>query len=71
MFYFVLFCDIMLFMKDTELSKLINIPITTIRDWKKTDNDNYRKLIYELLKGYNKEELEKRIDAIKLIKGIK
>ena len=58
-------------MKDTELIKILNIPSSTISDWKKTDEDNWRKIIYELLKSYPKEELEKRIEAIKLLKGIK
>ena len=56
-------------MKDTEISKIINIPITTLRDWKKTEEDNYRKIIYDLLKSFPQEELEKRIEAIKLLKG--
>lgn len=58
-------------MKDTELIKILNIPSSTISDWKKTDEDNWRKIIYELLKSYPKEELEKRVEAIKLLKGIK
>lgn len=56
-------------MKDTEISKILNIPLTTIRDWKKANN--YRTLIYELIKNMDKEELEKRVEAIKLLKGIK
>lgn len=58
-------------MKDTELNKILNIPTTTLSDWKKADVDNWRKIIYELLKSYTKEELEKRVEAIKLLKGIK
>ncbi|NQY22852.1 MAG: hypothetical protein HRT41_02380 [Campylobacteraceae bacterium] len=58
-------------MKDTELNRIINIPTTTLSDWKKKDTDNWRKITYELLQSYTKEELEKRVDAIKLLKGIK
>jgi len=56
-------------MKDTELSKLIGIPIPTLQNWKKSDN--FRKLLYELLSTMDKEELEKRVEAIKLLKGLK
>ena len=58
-------------MKDTELNRIINIPTTTLSDWKKKDTDNWRKITYELLQSYTKEELEKRVVAIKLLKGIK
>lgn len=56
-------------MKDLELSKILNIPSTTIRDWKKTNTDNYRRLIYEILINMNEEELEQKVEAIKLLKG--
>lgn len=58
-------------MKDTELTELLKIPSSTISDWKKHDMENYRRLVYELLKSYDKEELQKRVEAIKLLKGIK
>lgn len=56
-------------MKDTELSKLLEIPISTLSEWKK--NEHKRKILYELIKNMDKEELEERVKAIKLLKGIK
>jgi len=56
-------------MKKTELSKIINIPTSTLTDWEKTESK--RHLVYELLQSFTKEELEKRIEAIKLLKGLK
>ncbi len=58
-------------MTDKELSSILNISIQTLATWKKTNTENYRKLIYEFLKSYSKEELEKKVEAIKLLKGIK
>ncbi|MCT7911651.1 hypothetical protein N5912_07405 [Arcobacter lacus] len=58
-------------MTDKELSSILNISIQTLATWKKTDTNNYRRLVYELIKNMDKEELEKRVEAIKLLKGIK
>jgi uncharacterized protein YjcR len=69
--YISLLYDIIRVMKDTELNKILGISVQTLQDWKKRDPDNYRRLIYELLSSYSKEELEKRVEAIKLLKGIK
>ncbi len=55
-------------MKDTELNQIIGIPIGTIQEWKKSES--FRKLLYELLSTMSKEELQKRVEAIKLLKGI-
>ena len=51
-------------MQDKELSKILGIPKTTISDWKKSNN--YRKLIYELLKSLNKDSLEERVEATQI-----
>lgn len=56
-------------MKDTELNAILGIPIPTIQLWKKSDS--FRRLLYELLSTMTKEELEKKVEAIKLLKGIK
>ena len=46
---------------DTDLTELLGIPNTTLRDWKKYDSDNWRKRLYDFLKSHSKEELQKRI----------
>lgn len=55
-------------MKDTELSKLLNIPISTLMDWKKVGRK--RKSLYDFLKSFSKEDMEKRLEAIKTLQGI-
>lgn len=53
-------------MPDTELSKLINIPVRTIQDFKKNDKDNWRHIVYQLLSSMTKEQLEERMKALGL-----
>ena len=55
-------------MQDKELAKLIGMPTSTLSEWKKAKN--YRIVLYELLKSLNVEELKKKVEAIKLLKGI-
>ncbi len=47
---------------DAELYRLIGLPVTTARDWKK--RDDYRKVIYELIKNMSKEEIKRRLKKI-------
>lgn len=54
--------------KDTEISRLLNIPVQTISDWKKPTSK--RKDLYDFLKSFSKEDMLKRVEAIKLLKGI-
>ncbi len=37
-------------MKDIEIAKAYNIPPSTLSNWKHKPNDDWRKIIYELLK---------------------
>lgn len=53
--------------KDTEISKMLNIPVQTISDWKKPTSQ--RKDLYDFLKSFDKEDMKKRVEAIKLLKG--
>ncbi len=55
-------------MQDVELKDILNMPSSTISEWKKADN--YRLIIYEILKNMPKEELQKKVEAIKTLKGI-
>lgn len=54
-------------MKDTELSKILDLPISTLSEWKK--DTSKRKLLYDFLKSFEPEDIEKRLTAIKLLKG--
>lgn len=55
-------------MQDKEMIEIIGIPKATIADWK--TSNNYRQIIYEILKNMPKEELQKKVEAIKTLKGI-
>ena len=46
--------------KDKDLSINLNIPPSTLQDWKKTEDDNWRKKIYNFLKdNFNPDLLKK------------
>lgn len=55
-------------MKDTELNELLNIPISTLSEWKKEDSN--RRQLYEFLKSFSKEDIEKRLEAIRTLREI-
>ena len=53
-------------MKDTEIFKIIGIPVQTLQMWKKSGN--YREFLYALLKSLPKEYIKsvrKRIETEK------
>lgn len=56
-------------MQDIELKEILKMPSSTISEWKKAEN--YRLVIYELLKSMDKDELKAKVEAIKLLKGLK
>jgi len=43
-------------LQDKELNKIIGIPLRTLNDWKKSEN--YRRVLYEVLKGLPSKYLE-------------
>ena len=43
-------------MQDKELNNIIGIPLRTLNDWKKSQN--YRKIMYEVLKGLPQDYIE-------------
>jgi hypothetical protein len=65
------FCVIIVSMNDKKICELFNIPQSTLNNWKSGKSGEGKKLLYEFLKSFSKEELEKRVEAIKLLKGIK
>jgi hypothetical protein len=56
-------------MKDTELSRIMGIPLQTVKEWKTTDN--YRKDLYEFLKTLPEEFLRERLDMVKKMREVK
>jgi hypothetical protein len=56
-------------MKDTELSRIMGIPLQTIKEWKTTNN--YRKDLYEFLKTLPEEFLKERLDMVKKMREVK
>lgn len=55
-------------MQDKEINQILGIPITTMQNWKKSGD--YKLVLYELLKSMDKEELQRKVEAIKLLKGM-
>ena len=47
------------FLEDTDLYKILDIPISTIQDWKKSHS--YREKIYDILISMTKEEILQKI----------
>jgi hypothetical protein len=50
-------------MFDTDITKKIGIPVTTLQDWKKKSPDNWRYKLYTFLKSHTVEELEEKINS--------
>jgi len=51
-------------MKDIEIHQTIGVPLQTLQNWK--SSHNYRKLLYELVKGMPKEyikEVKNKIES--------
>ncbi len=46
---------------DRALSRVVGIPVQTLQDWKKKD-DNWRKVLYKLLKNMSEEEIRERLE---------
>jgi len=51
-------------LSDTDITRLLGIPNTTLRDWKKLSSDNWRKKLYLFLKSHTYSELQLRRDMI-------
>ena len=49
---------------DSNITQLLGIPSATVRDWKKTSSDNWRKKLYLFLKSHTYNELLLRRDMI-------
>jgi hypothetical protein len=49
---------------DRALTRVFGIPSKTIADWKKRENENYRKKIYLFLKEYTEEEILEILEKI-------
>jgi phage pi2 protein 07 len=49
---------------DTDITKLLGVPNTTLQDWKKQDIDNWRFKLYKLMKSFNKAEFEELVQRI-------
>ncbi|MFK5938702.1 MAG: hypothetical protein QM497_09960, partial [Sulfurimonas sp.] len=45
---------------DRALSNIVGIPVQTLQDWKKKD-DNWRKVLYKLLKNMSEDEIRERL----------
>lgn len=53
-------------LKDTEIEKYFKIPVQSLQNFKKTDRDNWRKIVYEFLKIQDKERVEMFLKLIEI-----
>lgn len=49
---------------DTEISKILKVPYSTICRWKKDNSDRY--VLYRFLKSFTKEDINKRLAILEL-----
>ncbi|MEN4046202.1 helix-turn-helix domain-containing protein [Sulfurimonas sp. NWX367] len=52
-------------LSDSDITRLLGVPRSTIQDWKKSPNDTWRKKLYIFLKSHSYSELALRVDMIK------
>lgn len=45
-----------------QITEMVGIPASSLSDWSKKDNDNWRKLVYIILKNLSFEEANKLIE---------
>lgn len=58
-------------MNKNEIEKLFGINRTTQWNWETGKSGEKKQILYEFLKTLNTEDIIKKIEAIKLLKGIK
>ena len=46
---------------DVKIEKIVGVPNTTLRDWKKKDRSDYRRVLYDMLKNMSEEELKEKV----------
>lgn len=57
-------------LKDIDISRLLNIPQSNLREWKKKENDNWRFKIYTILKNMSEEEIRLVLNRNKSLKPL-
>ena len=48
---------------DVKIEKIVGVPNTTLRDWKKKDRSDYRRILYDMLKNMSEEELKEKVSV--------
>ena len=48
---------------DVKIEKIVGVPNTTLRDWKKKDRSDYRRVLYDMLKNMSEEELKEKVSV--------
>ena len=46
---------------DVKIKDIVGIPISTLQDWKQKERDDYRRVLYDMLKNMSEEELRNRV----------
>ena len=50
---------------DSDITKILSIPSSTLKDWKKSDATNWRFKVYNFLKQQSKSDLENFITTFR------
>ena len=48
---------------DVKIEKIVGVPNTTLRDWKKKDRSDYGRILYDMLKNMSEEELKEKVSV--------
>ena len=46
---------------DVKIKDIVGIPISTLQDWKQKERDDYRRVLYDMLKNMSEEELKEKV----------
>ena len=49
---------------DVKIKEIVGIPISTLQDWKQKERDDYRRILYDMLKNMSEEELKEKTKEV-------
>ena len=49
---------------DVKIKDIVGIPISTLQDWKQKERDDYRRILYDMLKNMSEEELKEKTKEV-------
>lgn len=49
---------------DVKIKDIVGIPISTLQDWKQKERDDYRRVLYDMLKNMSEDELKDKVKEV-------